>query len=109
VLFRIVALGLIPLVVSALYVRVWPGVASRPVLIGTVGTLIGLTASLVALVWSVWPALTHLGVAGSNRPGPTLGQVTSGRAIWAYLIAIAVSFMGMWLLTRLLGPSRSSP
>ena len=108
-LFRIVALGLIPLVVSVLYVRVWPGVASRPVLIGTVGALIGLTASLVALAWSVWPAMTHMGIVGGNRPGPTLGQVTSGRAPWAYLIAIAASFMGMWLLTRLVGTSRSSP
>jgi hypothetical protein len=109
VLFRIVALGLIPLVVSLLYVRVWPGVAARPVLVGTVGALIGLISSLVALAWSVWPALTHMGIAGGNRPGPPLGQVTGGRAPWAYLIAIAASFIGMWLLTRLLGTSRSSP
>ena len=108
-LFRMLALGLIPFVVSAMYVRVWPGVTSRPLFVGTVGALIGLAASLVALVWSVWPALTHMGISGGKSSGPTLAQITSGRAPWAYAIAIALSFLGMWLLTKMLGTSRSSP
>lgn len=108
-LFRILALGLIPIVISALYVRVWPGVASRPVLIGVVGALLGFAASLAALAWTVWPVLSRMGIAGGSRPGPTLAQLTSGRAPWAYLIAIAASFAGMWLISRVLSSARISP
>jgi len=60
VLFRILMLGLIPLLVSAIYVRAWPGVTSRPLLVGILGALSGLSASLVALVWTVYPALTAM-------------------------------------------------
>ncbi len=90
-LFRIVALGLIPLIVSVFYVRVWPGVAFRPTLIGSVGALIGLAASLVALVWRLWPALTRLGISRGNRPGPTLAQITSATS------ALGASVRGRWL------------
>jgi hypothetical protein len=50
VLFRIVTRGLIPLVVCVIYVRAWPGVASRQMLTGVFGLLVGIIAAMAALV-----------------------------------------------------------
>ncbi len=107
-LFRIATLGLIPVVVSVIYVRAWPGVASRPILIGVLGVLVGIIAAVVALVWSVWPALTNIGISGGTRVGPTLAQVTSSRAGWAYLFAVVASILGVWLIAKLVGVPRSA-
>ena len=107
-LFRIVVLGLIPFLVSVIYVRSWPGVSSRPVLTGVLGAVAGIVAAVAALVWSVWPALTNVGIAGGTRSGPTLAELTSGRALWAYLFAVAASMLGVWLVTKLVGAPRST-
>jgi hypothetical protein len=103
VLFRVVTLGLIPLVVSVIYVRAWPGVASRPMLTGALGVLVGITAALAALVWSVWPALTNVGISGGTQTGPTLAELTSSRAVWAYLFAMVASILGVWFVAKHVG------
>ena len=105
-LFRIVTLGLIPLVVSAIYVRAWPGVASRPMLTGVLGVLVGIIAAVAALVWSVWPALTNVGISGGTRSGPTLAELTSSRTLWAYLFAVITSIVGVWLVAKLVSAPR---
>lgn len=100
-LFRILILGLIPLLVSAIYVLAWPRVTFRPLLVGTLGALSGLSGSLVALVWTVYPALTVMTISGGNRPGQTLAQVSSGRAHWAYLFAVLFSALGVWGISKM--------
>ena len=105
-LFRVVTLGLIPLVVSVIYVRAWPGVASRQMLTGVLGVLVGVIAAVAALVWSVWPALTNVGISGGTGSGPTLAELTSSRALWAYLFAVVASILGMWLVAKLVGGPR---
>jgi hypothetical protein len=105
--FRIVTLGLIPLAVSVIYVRAWPGVASRQMLTGVLGVLVGIVAAVAALVWSVWPALTNVGISGGTGSGPTLAEITSSRALWAYLFAVVASILGMWLVAKLVGATRS--
>ena len=106
-LFRIIALTLIPVGVSVIYVRAWPGVASRPMLTGVLGVLVGTIAAVAVLVWSVWPALTKIGISGGTQTGPTLAQITSGRAVWAYLFAVVASILGVWLAAKLVGVPRS--
>ena len=106
-LFRILMLGCIPLLVSAIYVRAWPGVSTRPLLVGILGALLGLSASVVALVWTVYPALTRMSISGSSRPGPTLAQVSSGRALWAYLFAFMFSALGVWGISKIFAASRN--
>jgi hypothetical protein len=105
--FRIVTLGLIPLVVCVIYVRAWPGVASRQMLTGVFGLLVGIIAAMAALVWSVWPALTNVGITGGTGSGPTLAEITSSRAPWAYLFAVVASILGIWLVAKLVGAPRS--
>ena len=107
-LCRIVTLGLIPLVVSVIYVRAWPGAASRPMLTGVLGASVGIIAAAAALVWSVWPALTNVGISGGTRSGPTLAELTSGRALWAYLFAVVASILGVWLVAKLVGAPGSA-
>lgn len=106
-LFRIFTLGLIPVVVAVIYVQAWPGVASRQMLTGVVGALIGIVAAVAALIWSVWPALTNVGISGGTGSGPTLAAITSSRALWAYLFAVLASISGMWLVAKLVGATRS--
>lgn len=106
-LFRIVTLGLIPLVVSVIYVRAWPGVASRQLFTGVLGVLLGIIAAAAALAWSVWPALTNVGISGGTGPGPTLAELTSSRALWAHLFAAVASILGMWLVAKLVGGPKS--
>jgi hypothetical protein len=107
VLFRIVTLGLIPLVVSVIYVRAWPGVASRSMFTGVLGVLVGIMAAVAAFIWSVWPALTNVGISGGTRSGPTLAELTSSRALWAYLFAVVASILGIWLVAKVVGAQRS--
>jgi hypothetical protein len=108
VLFRIAALGLIPVVVSVIYIRGWPGVVSRPILTGVLGVLVGVIAAAAALVWSIWPVLTNIGISGGTQSGPTLAQLTSSRAVWAYLFVVVASILGVWFIAKLVGVPRSA-
>ena len=72
-------------------------------LTGALGVLVGIIAAVAALVWSVWPALNNVGISGGTPTGPTLAELTSSRAVWAYLFAVLASILGVWLVAKLVG------
>jgi hypothetical protein len=101
-LFGLAAILLTPVAISVTCVLAWPHLSGRPILLGVIGSLVGLVFACAALYWVTLP-LQNIGVSGSTSPGPSPNQIFAPRVLVGLLCVAAATAVLLWITAKIIG------